>query len=272
MLCHCARGEEVIAGDRYHIYSDEAKGASVLGGIAMDPLKTDQFGSINIDDFLGAIKQDDVHYAISKLLCLENTVSGCVQNQDHIDALAKAAHDHDIKVHLDGARLFNAAAAQDVAISSLVKNIDTISICLSKGIGAPAGNVLIGSKEFIHNARRQRKLLGGGMRQVGILAACGIYGLDHNVPLLKEDHRRARRLAEELAKLPQISINLDLVQTNMLFIEPDANDRESLRHFLYERNIIIGAPNPTARTVVHLDISDDDIDHTIKSFKEFYSN
>lgn len=272
MLSHCGRGEEIIVGDQYHIYRDEAHGASVLGGIALDPLPTDQFGAVNIDDVINSIKPDDFHYTITKLLCLENTVAGCVQNQDDIDAMAIAARSHGLKVHMDGARLFNAAVAQNVTASSLVKNVDSVSICLSKGLGAPVGSVLSGSKDFIDYGRRQRKLLGAGMRQIGILAACGIYALDHNIDRMADDHKNAKRLAQELAKIEQIKINLEAVHTNMLYIEPDKEDRDALKAYLNEKNIILGGFSPAARMVVHLDISDDDIDITIEAFKDFYKN
>ena len=231
ILVHCHRGEEVLVGDQYHIYRDEARGASVLGGVTLDPLVTDKFGGVSVDELERAIKPDDPHCAITKLLCLENTVSGMVQSQEGIDALADKAHQHDLLVHLDGARLFNAAVAQGIDVSVLARNVDTVSICLSKGLGAPIGSVLIGPKDFIHKARRQRKLLGGGMRQVGFLAACGLYGLEENVPNLRNDHERARRLANELAKIEELNVDLEKVQTNMLFIEPDPADANALRSF-----------------------------------------
>lgn len=272
ILSHCARGEEILVGDQYHIYRDEARGASVLGGVAMEPLKTDRFGSIDLDDMLKAIKPDDSHCAITKLLSLENTVSGCLQDQEKIEKLATSARDHGLKVHLDGARLFNAVVAQKKDPAYLTKEMDSISICLSKGIGAPAGSVLIGEKKFIKKARRQRKMLGGGMRQAGILAACCIYGLDHNINRLANDHINAHRLADELANIEQLSIDQQVVQTNMLFVQPAAEDRDGLRAYLKEKNILIGGFGPAARMVVHLDISDDDTDQTIKAFKDFYKN
>lgn len=271
LLAHCGRGEEVLVGDQYHIYRDEAHGASVLGGIAMDPLKTNAFGAVKLDDVIKAIKPNDSHCAITKLLCLENTVSGCVQNQVDIDTIAATAKENGLAVHLDGARLFNAAATQDANVADLVKNADTVSICLSKGIGAPAGSVMVGPKNLVDYARRQRKLLGGGMRQVGIIAACCLYGLEHNVPRLKHDHMKTKHLGTELAKIAQLGINLDMVQTNMMFINPGRDDAEALSAFLYERDILIGGQN-SPRMVVHLDISEDDIERTIGAFNDFYRN
>jgi threonine aldolase len=271
LLAHCKRGEEILVGDQYHIYRDEARGASVLGGIAMDPLKTDVFGAMKLDDMIEAIKPDDSHCAITKLLCLENTVSGCVQNQADIDTIATTAKEKGLTVHLDGARLFNAAAAQNANVADLAKNADTVSICLSKGIGAPAGSVMVGPKKLVDYARRQRKLLGGGMRQIGIIAACCLYGLEHNVPRLRHDHMKTKHLGTELSKIAQLGINLDMVQTNMMFINPGENDREALSAFLYERGILIGGQN-SPRMVVHLDISEDDVERTISAFNEFYRN
>lgn len=271
LLAHCQRGEEVLVGDQYHIYRDEARAASVLGGIAMEPLKTNAFGAVNLDDVVGAIKPDDSHCAITKLLSLENTVAGCVQNQHKIDAIALAAKQNGLSVHLDGARLFNAAAAQECHVSELVKNMDTVSLCLSKGVGAPAGSIMVGPKHLVDYARRQRKMLGGGMRQAGILAACCLYGIEHNVPKLKEDHLKTKRLSEALSKIEQLGINQDMVQTNMLFLNPGEEDASALKAFLNEKGIFIGG-QAKARLVVHLDISENDIDRIIYAFNDFYRN
>jgi threonine aldolase len=271
LLAHCRRGEEVLVGDQYHIYRDEAKGASVLGGIALEPLKTDQFGAVKLDDMLCAIKPDDSHCAITKLLSIENTVAGCVQNQLEIDKIAIAAKENGLSVHLDGARLFNAAVAQGANVADLVRNMDTISICLSKGIGAPAGSVMVGPKQLVDYARRQRKLLGGGMRQVGIIAACCLYGIEYNVPRLKQDHIKTKQLGEELSKIEPLGIDMDMVQTNMLFLNTVEEDTAALRGFLNERGILIGG-QVKPRMVVHLDISEDDIERTIGAFNDFYRN
>jgi threonine aldolase len=271
LLAHCQRGEEVLVGDQYHIYRDEARAASVLGGIAMEPLETNAFGAVNLDDVVAMIKPDDSHCAITKLLSLENTVAGCVQNQREIDAIAIAAKKNGLSVHLDGARLFNAAAAQECHVSKLVKNMDTVSLCLSKGVGAPAGSIMVGPKHLVDYARRQRKMLGGGMRQAGILAACCLYGIEHNVPKLKEDHQKTKRLSEALSKIEQLGINQDMVQTNMLFLNPGEEDASALKAFLNEKGIFIGG-QAKARLVVHLDISENDIDRIIDAFNDFYRN
>ncbi|HPY41924.1 MAG TPA: GntG family PLP-dependent aldolase, partial [Thiolinea sp.] len=191
LLCHCQRGEEVIVGEKYHTFLHEARGASVLGGIAMHPLPTSHLGQIEIEDMLAAIKPDDIHDPISKLLALENTVSGCVQDQAHLTALADAAHEKGLSVHLDGARFFNAVVKQQKTAAELAAPMDSVSICLSKGLGTPAGSVLVGSEKLIHYAKRQRKILGGGMRQSGMLAAAGLYALDYNIERLAQDHAHA---------------------------------------------------------------------------------
>lgn len=270
VLSHCQRGEEVLIGDQYHIYRDEARGVSVLGGVTMESITTDKTGRMSLDAIKDAIKPDDPHCAITKLVCLENTVSGCVQNQQELNAIADHAHQKNLFVHLDGARLFNAAAAQDLTLSDLVKNIDSISVCLSKGLGAPAGSVLVGSTELIKTAKRNRKMLGGGMRQVGFLAACGLYALENNVNRLADDHHIAKQLANELSNIEQLEVDLDRVQTNMLFIRPKADNHQQLQEFLGQHNILIGGQTPFIRMVIHMDISKEDAERTVDLFKQFF--
>ncbi|PCJ50696.1 MAG: low-specificity L-threonine aldolase [Gammaproteobacteria bacterium] len=270
VLSHCQRGEEVLIGDNYHIYRDEARGVSVLGGVTMETMTTDKTGRLLLEDIKAAIKPDDPHCAITRLVCLENTVSGCVQNQQELDAIADYAHKNNLSVHLDGARLFNAAAAQESAISDMAKKADSVSLCLSKGLGTPAGSVLVGSRDLIKRAKRNRKMLGGGMRQVGFLAACGIYALDNNVNRLVDDHRIAKQLANELSTIEQLEVDLDLVQTNMLFIRPRANNHQQLQEFLGQHNVLIGGQVPFIRMVTHMDILEEDAERTVDLFKQFY--
>ena len=270
LLSHCQRGEEIIVGDQYHIYRDEACGASVLGGIAMQPVQTDARGSISVDQLAAAIKPDDPHCAESRLLCLENTVAGMPQDQDNIDALADYAHQQGLLVHMDGARLLHAAIAQDLSPARLVEKMDSVSLCLSKAVGLPLGSVLSGSKAFIQRAKRMRKLLGGGMRQAGVIGAAGLYALEHHIQRLAEDHRRARTLAEGLAAIDGLSLELDTVDTNMLFITPQAEDHAALRLFLADNGVLIGGQSPACRMVVHMDISDADIQRTLSLFREYY--
>ncbi|MGB0847264.1 MAG: low-specificity L-threonine aldolase [Thiolinea sp.] len=266
MLAHCERGEEIIAGDQYHTFIDEARGASVLGGATLHPLTTDKFGRFDQHALLAAIKPDDFHFPISRLLSLENTVSGCVQDQNHLNALADTAHEHGLNVHLDGARLMNAAVKQQVKPAELTEKMDSVSLCLSKGLGAPVGSVLVGSESFIHKARRLRKMLGGGMRQAGILAAAGLYALKHHIEPLAEDHNKAIQLAGALDALHGIEVDMERVQTNMVFVKTRTEDSESLQDFMRQNGVIIGAE----RNVLHRDISMDDVDKVISLFQQFY--
>jgi threonine aldolase len=260
MLTHCARGEEIIVGDDYHTYIAEARGASVLGGIALTPLATDENGGLQPGQISAAIKPDDIHSPISRLLCLENTVSGSVQSPENIKALVAVARHAGLNVHLDGARLMNAVMALGESAASLAEPFDSVSLCLSKGLGAPVGSVLSGSSEFIERARRYRKLLGGGMRQAGILAACGIYALEHNIERLAEDHANAELLAEGLSAIEGISIRQ---RTNMVFVELSSNVAAALQARLAEEGIAISAGFPFIRLVTHLDISKSDIKRVI---------
>lgn len=266
MLSHCQRGEEVITGEKYHTFIDEAQGAAVLGSVALHPLMTDKYGHLPLDDMLAAIKEDDFHYPISRMLSLENTVGGCVQPQEHINALADAAHERGLVVHMDGARLMNAVVKQQLAPAQLVEKMDSVSLCLSKGLGAPVGSVLVGSEEFIQRARRLRKMLGGGMRQAGVLAAAGLYALKHNIDSLADDHANAEKLADGLQNIPQLGVDRDRVQTNMVFITIRNEDREALQAFMFENGVIIGGE----RNVLHRDISKAGVDKVIALFQQFY--
>jgi len=272
VLSHCQRGEEVLVGDQYHIFRDEARGVSVLGGVAMEAIATDIYGRMDIDSVSAAIKPDDPHCLISRLLCLENTVSGCVQNQQELDAIADRAHQANLAVHLDGARLFNAAVALDCSVSQLVGVVDSISLCLSKGLGAPAGSLLVGSADFIKTARRYRKMLGGGMRQAGFLAACGLFALENNIDRLADDHAIARQLANELAAVDGLDVDLDRVQTNMLFVRSRTDKQQQLCEFLSRNDVLIGGQSPFSRMVVHMDISENAAARTVDLFKRFFQN
>lgn len=270
LLCHCQRGEEVIVGEKYHTFLHEARGASVLGGIAMHPLPTNHLGRIELADMLAAIKPDDIHDPISKLLALENTVSGCVLDQAHLTALANAAHEKGLSVHLDGARFFNAVVKQQKTAAELAAPMDSVSICLSKGLGTPAGSVLVGSEKLIRYAKRQRKILGGGMRQSGMLAAAGIYALDYNIERLAQDHAHTLKIAEALADLPNLEVDQARLQTNMFFIKPLAEDHAPLQQFMAENGMRIGWQQPWMRCVLHLGVSTEDVERIIELFKRYY--
>ncbi|TXH73214.1 MAG: low-specificity L-threonine aldolase [Thiothrix sp.] len=272
LLCHCQRGEEVIVGEQYHTFLHEARGASVLGGIAMHPLPTSKLGRIEIDDLLAAIKPDDIHDPISKLLALENTVSGCVQDQAHLTALAEAAHARGLSVHLDGARFFNAVVKQNKTPAELAALMDSVSICLSKGLGTPAGSVLVGAEKLIRYAKRQRKILGGGMRQSGMLAGAGLYALENNIERLAIDHENTRIIAEALAQLPQLEVDQERLQTNMFFIKPRPEDHAPLQAFMAENGVRIGWQQPWMRCVLHLGVSAEDVIRIIELFRRYYQS
>lgn len=266
MLVHCQRGEEYIAGDIYHSFAEEGGGASALGGIAAYPLPVDEDHALSVEQVEVAIKPDDQHYPITRLLCLENTVHGKVQSTAHINALSGVARANDLKVHLDGARLMNAAVALSQPVSELAASADSVSICLSKGLGAPIGSVLVGPEPFIKRARRLRKMLGGGTRQAGVLAACGLYALEHNVDRLSEDHENAKRLADGLGAIDGLSV---YSATNMVFVRMQESLISPLADYLALRNIFISPRVPEIRLVTHLDISRDDVDTMVKSVENY---
>jgi len=267
MLAHNARGEEILLGERYHIFSSEAGGVSALGGIVMHPLPTDASGGLALQQVLAAIKEDDPHLPITRTLALENTVHGEVQDPGHHRQLAEAVQALGLKVHLDGARLMNAAVALQRPAAEIVAPFDSVMMCLSKGLGAPVGAMLCGEVDFIARARRLRKQLGGGMRQAGVIAACGLYALEHNIERLAEDHRRARRLAEGISDIEELQVHQC---TNMVFIEPPLEQIEPLRRHLESRRIDIGEQSPRIRMVTHLDIDDDGIERSIDAIRSFY--
>ena len=270
ILSHCGRGDEMVVGDRYHSYYFEAGGASALGGVAFNTIPVRPDGSLDPVHIVAAVKPDDPHHPRSRLLCLENTVSGSAVPLEYLQAAADAARTTGLAVHLDGARLFNASVALDTSVSELASVSDTVSVCLSKGLGTPAGTVLAGTETVIQLARRNRKVLGGGMRQTGVLAAAGMYALDNNVERLADDHRRASKLAAALNDIP-VSAGLKAhCATNMVFVTPRPEDHSDLHQFLAERGILIGNKAPTMRIVFHLDIDDRDTDLTIGAFRDFF--
>ena len=269
LLSHCQRGDEFISGDNYHIYSHEAGGGAVLGGIASTALPTGPGFELSIEQILTAIKADDNHFPVSRLLCLENTVSGRVQPQSHLQALCDAAHDADLQTHLDGARLMNAAIAQEIEAVEIAAPFDSVSLCLSKGLGAPVGSLLIGSQAVIDKARRGRKMLGGGTRQAGILAAAGLFALKNNIARLQEDHRNAKLLADGISRLGVMPVEQ---HTNMVFITPPADHVAALCEHLLSKGIILASDSASIRLVTHLDISRPDIETTIEAFEFYFSS
>jgi threonine aldolase len=266
LLTHGGRGDEVIVGDRAHSFVSEVGGMAALGGIQPRTLPNQPDGTLRLADIEGAIRPDNVHYPRTRLICLENTHNACggvVLPADYLDAVGVIARHHGLAVHLDGARLFNAAVALNCHAHALTRSVDTVQICLSKGLSAPAGSLLCGSREFVAEARRWRKMLGGGMRQAGVLAAAGIVALTTMVERLADDHANARRLAEGLNAIPGFSVRLESVQTNLVFWE--LTNETLTPPLVVERLaahgvLVLGAGPRSFRAVTHYGIESADID------------
>jgi threonine aldolase len=254
LMTHCERGDEYIVGQQAHCYRWEAGGAAVLGSIQPQPLENGADGTLALADIEAAIKPDDPHFARTRLLALENTIGGKILPTDYVQAATALAKRHGLACHLDGARLLNAAVALGVPAATLAQPFDTVSVCLSKGLGAPVGSVLVGSKAAIARARRLRKMLGGGMRQAGILAAAGLYALEHNVERLAQDHANARALAQGLALLPGLSVSQP--DTNIVFVSVDASIAPAFAAHLAQHGIgVVSTYGSTRqRWVTHLDV------------------
>jgi threonine aldolase len=268
LLAHCRRGDEYLAGDQAHCYRCEGGGGAVLGGISPQPLAMEADGTIAAERILRAIKPVDDHYARTRLLCLENTHAGKVLSLRYHQQMQTLTRQQGLALHLDGARLCNAAVALNLDPAELVACVDSASICLSKGLGAPVGAVLCGSRDFIREARHWRKMVGGGMRQAGFLAAAGIYALEHNLPRLAHDHTLARILAEGLAPLPGLHIDLATVQSNMVFVSVENNREEALKGYLREQGILVGGYG-ALRFVTHLDLHAEDILCVVEACQRF---
>ena len=269
LLTHCRRGDEYLIGKDAHAYKYEGGGGAALGGIASQPLPVEPDGTIALDVIDKAVRPNDFHFARTRLLCLENTFYGrVVPLAWQRDALAVARR-HQLATHLDGARLFNAAVKLGVTPATVADGFDSVSICLSKGLGAPVGSLLCGAHDFIRQARRWRKMLGGGMRQSGILAAAGIYALQHNIARLADDHANAALLAVGLQDIPQVAVDPALVQTNMVFMTPAAGTAEALAKHLQQQGILVD-PGATIRIVTHLDVSRADVTAVIEAIRAFY--
>ena len=265
LLSHCERGDEYICGQDAHIYKYEAGGGAVVGSIQPQPIEFEKDATLDLKKVKEKIKPKDNHFARTKLLCLENTHHGQVLSMDYLKKANKFAKKNNLLLHLDGARVFNAVVDLDVKLCDITKYFDSASLCLSKGLGTPAGSVLVGSKEFIKEARHYRKMIGGGLRQAGVLASAGIYALDNNIKDLKKDHKLAKHLAKELAKIDEITLVSN--HTNMMFIQ--VNNENMLKDYLKQNNILISGYGKL-RLVVHRDISKKDIEQVIKAFKTFY--
>ena len=269
LMAHCGRGEEFVIGALGHSFKYEAGGAAVLGSLWPQPLDYEADGSLDLKKVAALIKPDDAHFARTRLLVLENTQNGRVLPLTYIKEAQAFARQHNLRLHLDGARVFNAAVKLGVPLADIARHFDSVSLCLSKGLGAPVGTVLVGRKDFIAKAHRLRKILGGGMRQAGVLAAAGLHALEHHVERLAEDHANAKRLAEGLVGLSGLKLDPALVQTNMVFASMDPAKVEGLVQHLKKANIAI-LPNPNLRLVTHLDVNRNDVEKTVSSFKGFF--
>ncbi|MFM9269860.1 low-specificity L-threonine aldolase [Halomonas elongata] len=268
LLVHCQRGEAFIAGQSSHIYLDEGGGAAALGSIQAQPIAHQVDGTLNLGAIENAISGEDIHHTQTRLLALENTYNGKVMPDAwQADATTLARH-HGLATHLDGARLFNAAVASGRSLASLCEGFDSVSLCFSKGLGAPVGSILLGDTDFIERARRWRKTLGGGMRQVGILAAGCRHALEQHVERLAEDHHNARRLAEGLADIDDIAI--EACDTNMVFIALPGDHCQALEAFMASRGILLAAA-PRMRLVTHLDVSTADVRRVVTEMHAYFS-
>jgi threonine aldolase len=265
LMAHCGRGDEYLVGQEAHTYSYEGGGAAVLGSIQPQPLENEPDGGISIQRIANAIKPDDIHFARTRLLALENTIGGRVLPPAYQRQATEFAHAQGLRTHLDGARIFNAIVKLDIDASAAVAGFDSVSVCLSKGLGAPAGSVLLGPRDFIEQARRWRKALGGGMRQAGILAAAGLYALEHHVRRLAQDHANADHLG---AGLRALGLRVEPPQTNMLYVEIPAAQVAELKTHLEQRGIL-ATVKPRTRLVTHLDLPREKIETVLDAFRDY---
>jgi len=274
VLTHCRRGDEVILGDQSHTFLYEAGGMSAVGGIHPHTVTNQPDGTIRLEDIEAAIRGNNVHFPRSRLICLENTHNRCngsALRPQYMDSVAKLARERGLRIHLDGARVFNAAVALGVDVKELARYADSVSFCLSKGLSSPVGSIICGTSQFITEARRNRKVLGGGMRQSGIIAAAGIEALEQMVDRLAEDHENARRLAEGIARIPGLSIELNRIYTNIVYF--DMADRQfdagTLVTQLATRGVKMLQLGPgRLRAVTHYGISAEDIDLALVAISE----
>ena len=269
-LTHCGRGDEVIMGSEAHMFWNEVGGAATLAGVQIRLVPNDDQGRINPADLEAAIRdKGNIHVPPTTLLCLENTHNRCnggVLTPQDTKTLADIAHAHGAAVHLDGARIFNASVALEVPPSELVKDVDDVSFCLSKGLSAPVGSLICGSSEFVDRARKWRKMVGGGMRQAGVLAAAGIVALETGIDRLVEDHSHARRLAEGLSQIPGITVDPERFQTNIVFVDVDPRLGQVQEYMgrLFQAGVLVSYPGPNrVRMVTHRHIRAQDVDTAI---------
>jgi len=273
-LTHCGRGDEIILGDESHIFFNEQGGSAALGGIHHRTIPNQPDGSLKLNDIETAIRPDNIHFPRTRLIALENTHNRCnggFLDAGYMHAVGDIARRHGLKIHVDGARIFNAAVAQGVAASTLAADADSVQFCLSKGLAAPVGSLVCGKTDFIAEARRVRKGIGGGMRQAGILAAAGIVALNEMVDRLADDHANARKLAEGLSAIDGLFVDLEHIKSNIVFFTITRSDLtpSELTERLKAEGVLVGpkAPNQI-RAVTHYQVSADDIAHALNIFKK----
>ncbi len=269
LMTHCGRGDEYLVGQEAHTYKYEGGGAAVLGSIQPQPIANQPDGSIAVGDIAAYIKPDDMHFARTRLLALENTIGGRVLSAGYMAAATSFAHAQGLATHLDGARICNAAVKQGISLRDAVAGFDTVSVCLSKGLGAPVGSLLLGPKAFIEQGKRWRKMLGGGMRQAGVIAAAAHHALEHNVERLADDHANAARLAEGLRAIDGLTV--DTPQTNIFYIHMDPAACDGLRAAMV-REQIRATVGPHTRLVTHWNVSSDDVEKVIRVISAFFSD
>ena len=268
MLAHAQRGDEILVGDQCHIMNNEAGGSMVLGSIVLYPIKTDEFGFLDPDFIKDAVKPRDYHKPPTRLLAIENThnaSSGRALNPEQMKAMADAGHEKNLSVHLDGARIFNAAVALDVPAADLTEHVDSATFCLSKGLSCPIGSIVVGSEEFIQEADRWRKMLGSGMRQVGIVAAAGLIALDSMVERMQEDHDSARYIATRMAEMKGISVDPEHIQTNIIRFRVPSHTGNQIASRLKEEGVYINGGDSDLRIVTHYGLTNEDYEFAISA-------
>lgn len=270
LLTHCQRGDEYVVGADAHTFKYEGGGAAALGGIQPQTVSFNRHGGLNLDDVAAVIKEEDDHFAKTRLLCLENSQHGRVQDVQSMLEARDFARSHRLQLHLDGARMANAAVCLQVELKDIASCFDSVSLCLSKGLGAPVGSLLLGSEMFIDRARRWRKVTGGGMRQAGILAAAGILALTEGVERLKDDHAGAAYLAQKLESMDGLRVRPGWTQTNMVWLDLQHDVAEQLIEFAASQNIWLSARGKSCRLVTHRDVTPDSLDATVRMFQGFF--
>ena len=275
LLVHCQRGHEVIVGNLSHIYLNEAGGMAALGGIQPCPLQNQSDGTLALDDILASIRTEDVHHPITRLVCLENTQNICggvPLTSDYTRQVGDVAHRNDLSLHVDGARIFNSATAQNISVKELVEPADSVMFCLSKGLAAPIGSMLAGTQKFVTRARHFRKMLGGGMRQVGVVAAAGLISLEKMTKRLGDDHARAKKLADGLRRVEGLAVDTNSPYTNMVYLnlsEAVSANAQQISQKMKDLGVLVDPENARRfRLVTHYWIDDSAVEKTISAFQK----